>query len=206
MGFPSSLLSEWINRGMAQPEIEPWGPFAIAYKRAERGLTRATALGAALRVQVIVEQLEAYLEWKNARGPAPRRPARPEKPRNPSPEEHDAYESDYASWELREELWREQLTAWQTPPEIPSSKDMEWMLKLEEARAPDESGRSPHRAIDPQDDPAAWLERQGLTHDQLVALFDDPPEPVTRALVANGDKVYSVLIAGGWSPQKEKAE
>ena len=76
------------------------------------------------------------------------------------------------------------------------------LLNVLAARYPEDWGVSTHRRPERDVDGAAWLEREGMTHAQLVAMLSDPPEPVAKALVASGDKVYALLLASGWAPKK----
>lgn len=43
VGKTESTIRTWIERGMAYPDVEPWGSFADQYRRAERGLEGAAA-------------------------------------------------------------------------------------------------------------------------------------------------------------------
>ncbi len=43
VGKPKSTLCGWIERGLAYPDVEPYGSFAVDYQRAERGLEGAAA-------------------------------------------------------------------------------------------------------------------------------------------------------------------
>jgi hypothetical protein len=42
-GIPCNTLYGWLERGRAEPEVEPWGSFAVDFLRAERGLEGAAA-------------------------------------------------------------------------------------------------------------------------------------------------------------------
>src|ERR1051325_8584342 len=55
VGVPIGTLLGWIERGMAYPEVEPYGSFSAQYRRAERGLERAAAGTVAMTVQMLFE-------------------------------------------------------------------------------------------------------------------------------------------------------
>lgn len=57
-----------MNRGLAYPDVEPWGSFAVDYCRAERGIDGAISSAQALRTQVIVEQMQRRMEWERSQG------------------------------------------------------------------------------------------------------------------------------------------
>lgn len=58
VGVPIATLLGWIERGMAYPDIEPYGSFSTQYRRAERGLERAAAGTVAMTVQMLAEFVE----------------------------------------------------------------------------------------------------------------------------------------------------
>ncbi|MFZ9416003.1 MAG: class I SAM-dependent methyltransferase, partial [Alphaproteobacteria bacterium] len=43
IGKPEATLRGWINRGLAYPDREPYGSFAVDYMRAERGIATKAA-------------------------------------------------------------------------------------------------------------------------------------------------------------------
>lgn len=55
-GFPHSTLHGWLERGRANPNERPYGPFATAYLKAERGIEHAASEAEARRVQSILER------------------------------------------------------------------------------------------------------------------------------------------------------
>lgn len=55
VGKPESTIRGWVERGMAYPDIEPWGSFSVDYRRAERGIEGAAAGTVALTVQRLWE-------------------------------------------------------------------------------------------------------------------------------------------------------
>jgi hypothetical protein len=192
LGVEPDTLGEWLSRGKALPDVEPWGSFAQDYLQAERGLEEAATSAVALRVQAVLERQRMHLEWAEKRGPEPERPAKPA--RGASEEEHD----DYA--EAREE-WEAAHRRWDTPPPEPSLADFEWVMRVMTSRYPRDHGIHPHRLPEPFPDGSAWLERHQLTQEQLTEMFRKPPEPVQEALVAAADEVYALLCASGWSPE-----
>jgi hypothetical protein len=76
VGKPEGTIRGWVERGMAYPDIEPWGSFSRQYRQAERGLAMAVAKTSALRVQLMLEQMQAFMRWQaqGARGEAPALP------------------------------------------------------------------------------------------------------------------------------------
>jgi hypothetical protein len=54
-GKPESTIRSWIERGMAYPEVEPWGSFSEDYRRAERGLEGMAAGAIAMTVKSVFE-------------------------------------------------------------------------------------------------------------------------------------------------------
>lgn len=50
-GVDPKTIREWIGRGKAYPDQEPWGSFAVDYERAERGLEGAAVGTISLVVQ-----------------------------------------------------------------------------------------------------------------------------------------------------------
>lgn len=60
-----------MNRGLAYPEVEPWGSFAVDYCRAERGIAGAISATQALRTQLIAEQMQRRMAWDGKGDPPP---------------------------------------------------------------------------------------------------------------------------------------
>ncbi len=205
VGKTESTLRTWINRGLAHPEIEPYGSFAVNYCRAERGIDGAIAKGAAMKVQLLVEQLQARLEWEK-RGPPPQGPTEPAKP-GPDATEHERelYDFERIAFEAKQQLHEQAMLAWMTPPETPNTADMEWMERVRERRFPKDYGVSSHREPDKDYSGEEWLEAHGLQREQLGALLADPPDAIREALVDKASEVYAILLAGGFDPQR-KAE
>lgn len=58
-GFAYQLLYQWLERGRANPEEEPWGSFARDYLMAERGIEEAGSQAEAHRVLQILKACEA---------------------------------------------------------------------------------------------------------------------------------------------------
>lgn len=77
------------------------------------------------------------------------------------------------------------------------------LLHVLAARFPEDWGHTAHRKPEQEPDGAAYLERTGMTADQLRAMLRDPPEPVLLAMVAEGDAIYQLLLASGWQPNGE---
>jgi hypothetical protein len=67
LGIDPDTLCNWLSRGRAQPDFEPYGSFAVEYLQAERGLEETGASAVALRVQAILERQRAHLEWAEKR-------------------------------------------------------------------------------------------------------------------------------------------
>lgn len=51
VGKSESTIRGWVERGLAFPDVEPWGSFAVDYQRAERGLEGAAAGAISLTVR-----------------------------------------------------------------------------------------------------------------------------------------------------------
>lgn len=77
VGKSESTIRGWIERGMAFPDVEPWGSFSTHYRVAERGLAAAIAETSAQRVQVLREQMANYARWhaNGCLGAAPAAPS-----------------------------------------------------------------------------------------------------------------------------------
>lgn len=189
-GVPPTTLYDWLERGRAHPHEEPYGSFAVDYLRAERGLDQAGATATALRVQALLEAQQALADWQESPGPPP---VRPERPKGES-----VTESDWQDYDLALGLWELAVLGWKTPPKVPPVQDFEWLSRAMERRYPEDYGTHPHRK--PETDPSgdSWLERNGITHGQLVHMLKEPPESIARALVEAGDDVYRLLVAAGW--------
>lgn len=76
VGKPESTIRSWVERGMAYPDVEPWGSFSAQYRRAERGLEGAAAGTIAMTAQMLFELTkralkgdEAALESLSKQGP-----------------------------------------------------------------------------------------------------------------------------------------
>lgn len=63
LGVSHPALYGWLERGLAEPEKRPWGPFAEAYMAAERGLERAGTETVAIRVRTVLLQQRVYSAW-----------------------------------------------------------------------------------------------------------------------------------------------
>jgi hypothetical protein len=195
VGKPESTIRGWIERGMAYPNEEPWGSFSVQYRQAERGVAIAAAKTSALRVQVMLEQMEEFVRWRD-RGPPPPRPRAPEKPgKKASADEKEAYrvakaehDESYARWELDFERWK-------TPPAHPDVSDMVWLESHRQRRFPEDYGASKHRKPEAEFDGQHWLDAHAMDREQLKALFTDPPELIRLAMED----------AGCWPP-RGKAE
>lgn len=80
MGVSSGTLLNWLERGRAEPDKEPYGSFSVQYLAAERGLEDAASSAVAMRVQTIVERMREVLSFKG----------HPEdRPQPPSPADFD---------------------------------------------------------------------------------------------------------------------
>jgi hypothetical protein len=55
VGKPESTIRGWVERGLAFPDVEPWGSFSVQYRRAERGLEGAAAGAIAMTVKSVFE-------------------------------------------------------------------------------------------------------------------------------------------------------
>src|SRR4030095_15675088 len=55
VGKPEATIRGWVERGMAYPDIEPWGSFSVQYRRAERGLEGAAAGAISLTVRSLYQ-------------------------------------------------------------------------------------------------------------------------------------------------------
>jgi hypothetical protein len=79
------------------------------------------------------------------------------------------------------------------------------LLAVMEARFPEDWGANKHRVPEPEFDAQHWLDAHTMDHEQLAALFTDPPEPIRKALVSSADAVYGILLAGGFNPLKKES-
>jgi hypothetical protein len=205
-----------VEQGLAYPDSEPFGSFATAYRRAERGLEFAASQTEAHRVRLLLEAMTGYAEWRDHRGPEPLEPEAPRKPRPPDenlPEEelfeaHILYDLQLEDWKRQTaELsdararWAKLHAAWSTPPVVPPLQEFEWLGRLKERRWPQDHGASKHRQPEPDHDAANYLDAHAMDREQLAALLSDPPEVVRQALVDVAPKVYAVLLAGGFDPE-----
>lgn len=186
MGVSPTMIQQWVERGMANPETEPYASFSVDYRRAERGIEVAISETEAYRVQQLREQQRSYMLWLD-RGPAP-----PE-PREPPGLGEDATDYDREEWQAQRvvyerkfDRWQADMLAWSTPPPCPDVRDMEWMGRLKERRFPEDTGASAHRKPEPEHSASNWLDANQMDLEQLKALFDDAPEVVVDALHATG--------------------
>lgn len=92
---------------------------------------------------------------------------------------------------------------WDQIDALPTIRELARMLG---ARYPNEWGTSAHRTPEPELLGEQWIEKHGLTQEQLGAMVCDPPEPLKEALVSNADAVYSLLRSSGWRPAALTAE
>lgn len=155
-GVPKSTLCGWVERGMAHPEVEPWGSFSEDYRRAEAGIAGSIGRTTAMRMVVLEEQMVVYAKWQRTR------------------------QGDM--------------------PYCPSIAEMEWLARMREQRWPDEYGASKHRKPEPEMSADRWLEQNALTHEQLMAMWRDPPEVIKKSLQAEAPSVYRILVEGGFDP------
>jgi hypothetical protein len=191
-GISQSTLLHWLDRGEAEPHIEPYGSFARDYLRAERGLERGSGSAIALRCAAILEAEQRAADyWANRSPDPPPKPERP--PKGADPEELDAYEREC-------ELWKLALAAWQHEPKTPSTADYDWLLRVQVSRFPQEHGATAYRELEKEPDGTGYLERRGMTHEQIVVMLTDPPEPVFNAIAASCDALYRVMLSTGWLP------
>lgn len=197
MGVGWRTLYEWLERGKAHPEVEPYGSFAVDYLRAERGFEHAVSTASALRAQSILEAEKAASDWRENRTAPPPRPSKP--PRGAPKEEQENYTRDL-------EQWKTDLQVWSTPPSTASVGELEWLHRVMVRRWPDDHGESAHRAPEHEPDGSAYLERTGMQADQLQAMLKDPPEPVLLAMVAVADDIYQLLLASGWRPNERMTD
>ena len=63
LGVSHTALYQWLERGLAEPEKTPWGPFAEAFMRAERALEGTGATATAIRMRSILAIQQMYLRW-----------------------------------------------------------------------------------------------------------------------------------------------
>ena len=143
-GASIAALNDWLARGRAQPDEEPYGSFARDFLRAERGLE----LAASGTIALIVAQL-----YRLARA---------------------------GDWKALEK-----------------SPNLQDLARLLASRYPEDWGSSLHRRPEVEPSGDAWLERNGMTHAQLVHLLREPPEAIAEALVEAGPEVMALLIAAG---------
>jgi hypothetical protein len=204
VGKPEATLRGWINRGLAYPDVEPYGSFSEDYRRAERGMDGAIATVKAQRVQLLAEQMRKRLAWED-RGPPPLKPAKPRKP--PKVEDEAAqlaadllHELAMKEWEEQVEAWQAELLAWSTPPETPSVADMAWLENLRISRHPEDYGTSKHRQPDVEYSGSEYLDANAMDREQLGALFCDPPEAIRQALTDQAHAVYRILVEAGFDP------
>lgn len=132
-GMRTQQLTDWLARGLAEPDIEPFASFAIDYLRAERCQEACIAEGISECVAVVLR----------------------------------------------------------VPPALRTPWQVDFLRKELAARYPVEhgnasSGTGQLRVVDPEPDPDAWWQKQGLTLDQLRALLREPPELVAQALELEG--------------------
>lgn len=205
-GISEGAIRAWVERGKAEPKEEPYGSFSRQYEQAERGLELAASHTEAMKVQVMREQMQEYLAWRQ-RGPAPLPPIAPEKPkRDADGQEREAYQDERDAYEAKLQEWQAAIAAWATPPEHPDTNDAEWLGKLKMRRYPRDWGTSKHREPDADYDGANWLEQSGLQREQLGALFDDPPELIRLALIDKADAIYQILVSGGFHPKERQPD
>jgi hypothetical protein len=203
VGKPESTMRGWINRGIAYPQEEPYASFAVDYQRAERGIANAIDETAAMKVQLLREQMRARLEWGN-RPPPPTRPVAPAKlGRKATDEERAAFKVACAEHDDAMMHWELAMEAWKTPPPSPQVDDMMWMERHKVARFPVDYGTSKHRLSEADYSADEHLEQHALTHEQMRALFRDPPPAIDDALLAEADVVYARLLARGFEPGKK---
>lgn len=157
-GLPEATIRGWIQRGMAEPSVEPWGSFAEQYRRAERGLELAAASTVAMTVTMLHGLSKRALAGEESAMTA---------------------------------------LAKQGP-------QMKELLNVLAARYPADWGTSKHRTPEPEYTAEEWLDDHALTHEQLGALFADPPEPILKALVSRAPDVYALLLAHGFDPSAQR--
>lgn len=109
---------------------------------------------------------------------------------------HDRQEA-HDEWLLRRgpepESGSSEHYRWATQPPEPTIAEYEWLMRLLIARHPEEYGTHALRQVEKEPDGAAWLERRGLTHDQLRALVSNPPEEVRAAMLAEAKRIIEML-------------
>jgi hypothetical protein len=197
-----------VNRGLAYPSEEPWASFAVDYCRAERGIAGAIQETAAMKVQLLHEQMEARLKWAD-RPPPPPRPSPPDKPgRKATDEQRDAYKAAKAAHEQEMLAWELAMEGWRTPPPSPDVDELMWMERHRIGRFPEDYGTSKHRRPEPAFDAQEFLDAHAMEREQLAALFTDPPDSIRAALVDAAPAVYAILVAGGFdhtAPAKQQA-
>jgi len=201
-------LIEWLSRGRAEPNVEPYGSFARDYLAAERGLECAASGTEAMRVQLMAEQMQAYMQWLD-RGPPPPKPVAPctKKPgKKASPEEKAAYAAEQAAHAVETARWGDAMLAWSTPPPHPNVADFEWLSRLKERRYPEDFGVSKHRKPEAELTGAEWLEQHPLTHAQITEMLLDPPEEVRGPQLETLGAVLRRELAEGWRPDAATAE
>lgn len=207
-GVPVATLLDNLSRGRAEPHVEPYGSFAASYLCAERGLEGAASHTEAMRVQLMREQMVAYIAWCD-RGPAPPKPSAPttKKPgKKASAEEKASYAFEQAAYRAAHASWSAAMLAWSTPPPHPNVADFEWLSRLKERRYPEDHGASKHRKPEPELTGAEWLEQHPLTHAQITEMLLDPPEEIRGPQVQTLGAVVRRELAEGWVPDAETAE
>lgn len=204
VGKPESTIRGWIERGLAYPDVEPYGSFARDYELAERGLDASAARSVAMRVQLLEEMLRKRLDWDN-RGPPPPKPTKPKPPKKLDDEAAQLaadvlFELELKAWEERHTEWGEAMKAWHTPPPEPTVQDMVWLERVRISRFPEDYGTSKHRKPEPEYSGSNWLDANSMDREQLGAVFADPPESIRLALQDRAPEVYRILIEGGFDP------
>jgi hypothetical protein len=137
-GIPKSTLYDWLERGRAEPDVEPWGTFTVQYLRAEKGVALAGP--------------ECISRWV-----------------------------------------AEMLRLCRESPLLVSRDSILTIVKILESSDPEHWGASKHRKLQPEPDGAAYLERKGLTTEQLRALLRDPPEEIANAIVAESKAILELI-------------
>jgi hypothetical protein len=120
-------LLEWLARGRAHPDVEPWGSFATEYRRAERGLEEAAATSIGLWVAHIAARVNADPDFLHPDKPVGRADIellnkilerRHPADHGTSPHRLVEADPDGSAWLERHQLTQEQLTEmFRKPPE-----------------------------------------------------------------------------------------
>jgi hypothetical protein len=170
----------------------------------------AVAKASALRIQLLLEQLQEFAAWRQRPAFTLRKPIPPEKlGRKATAEDKERQRQLLEQYAQDQQDYDLAFSAWSTPPSQPDVTDMVWMERIREARFPEDYGTSKHRKPEPDYDAANWLDSNGMDREQLGALLRDPPEVLALAIADEAGVLYARIMATGFdpaAPPKRKAD